>query len=984
MKTFISSCEVLEIRIAPAQFFLSHTTFDVVDKNGTSVNDAAAASAVGADLAVFLAKGDSAVLDTNGNHRLDRGEVVFAKVTGGSAVLFAKAHDMNNAVDADELTGLIVSDKFNGTIKGDLHGTIATGFTAAKTFNPAILLDASIAGLTVTGLVSGDILAGKNLTKISLGTAYSGDAHFDAKSLRAGTAASGQTVSFNGGGTSFTPTLGPGAEGAAGGSISHVKLALGAKVVAAGNGAPHSAGKGGAGGSVTDLKITHFSELGTVGTSSDMQIIGGNGATGAGATGQGGLGGAVRGLSVASSYSGLGGISIQAGAGGDGHLAGAGGAISSARFDYSTASHLAVIGKAGAGGAGNLGTNAIGGVGGSVTSVTVKALSTHGRAEFWAGNGGVGQGTGDGRGGAGGNVSKYTLTSLGGDEAPYLRAGSGASSIGNAPGGAGGAVSSVKVKTGDIIGNSNGGLYIYGGDSGWSNGGPGGAAGSIKNLNITMGSLGHGEIYIYGGDGGRAGGHGGDGGSVSNVVLKAGSLPNSCYIGAGTGGNGNYYSGDPTGKTGGNGGSIQNVKVDLADIAGDTEFGGGDGGAGNGGALGGRGGSVKGLTMNFHGTVPNDIDIVGGRGGAGTNDGPSGAGGDVRGVRLNKLGGTPDDITIHAGKGGDIYLGPNASGGNAGDLFDIKVTAAVPLARLEIGGHADGASAGANGTLGGDGSSLSKITVSAPDAPFVNGVFLNATRGGDALGAAGHGGAAGSISGVVLDVPGSLVRINADPTSTTGKGGAGGSGAGAIGGAGGSVSGISGKVGTLVVQALGGGSSGEIGGDGGDVTKITLTQTDALIREVRAGDGGNGTAPGHGGSISAITTRGDIGDFAAPAFNTDILSNMAMGGLFAGQSPTPSLNGSVTGISAARIAAILAGTPAANALTAANAASSITKIKATAIGADRGAAGFDFTDNDGDMEFELGDGDTALDGLVIVRAGSGVFPVDPLKLMETP
>ena len=995
MKTSVSSCEILESRIAPAQFFLSHTAFDVVDKNGTSVNDAAAARAVGADLAVFLATGDSVVLDANSNHRLDAGETVFAKVAGGRAVLFAKAHDMNNAVDSDELTGMIVSDAFKGTIDGDLYGSLTTGLTAAKTFDPTKLLDASIAGLTVTGRVSRDILAGRNLSHLNLGSGFSGDPHFDVQSLRAGTAADGQTVSYNGGTTTFTPALAARPDGAAGGSISHVKLALGAKVIAAGDGALNSAGRGGAGGSIADLKIGHFSELGTVGASSDLQILGGRGGDGASSDGQGGLGGGVRGLRVASSYTGLGGISILAGAGGDGHVAGTGGSLSSFRFDYSDASHLAVIGKAGPGGSGQTiasmivserqpdsGPDNRGGDGGSVSGISVNALSTHGRAEFWAGDGGAVHGSGDGRGGSGGNLSKFTLTSLGGDEAPYLRAGRGRDSIGNTAGGDGGSTSSVKIKTGNILGNSNGGLYIYGGDSGWSDTGPGGAAGSIKNMNITMGNLGQGEIYIYGGDGGRAGGRGGDGGSVSNVTLKSGTLPNSAYIRGGTGGNGNYYSGDPAGKIGGTGGSIRNIKVDLDNIAGDTQFGGGDGGPGNAGALSGQGGGVQNLTMNLHGTVPNGIDIAGGRGGSGANGSSGSTGGSVRTVLVNKLGGNPDDITIHAGAGGTLYLGPNASGGSAGDLFDIKVTAAVPLARLEIGGHADGAAAGTNGPLGGDGSSLTKISVKSP-AIFTSGVFLNATKGGDALGTAGHGGTAGSISGVVLDVPGSLVRINADPTTPTAKGGAGGIGAGSAGGAGGSVSGISGKVGTLIVQALGGGSAGELGGQGGDVTKIALKQTTSFVRELRAGDGGNGTTPGRGGSISSVNVPGDIGDFTV-AFESDPLAAAGMGGLFAGQSPTPSLNGSVTGITATRIAAILAGTPAANALGPENAVTKIAKIKATAIGADLDPGGFDFTDHDGDMQVEFGDTDTALDGLVIVLVGKATLPVVPLKLIEVP
>ena len=86
-------------------------------------------------------------------------------------------------------------------------------------------------------------------------------------------------------------------------------------------------------------------------------------------------------------------------------------------------------------------------------------------------------------------------------------------------------------------------------------------------------------------------------------------------------------------------------------------------------------------------------------------------------------------------------------------------------------------------------------------------------------------------------------------------------------------------------------------------------------------------------------------------------------------------NGSVTGVTADRIAAIVAGAANANALTTDNAVSKITGIKALVIGADlNGNGSFNFTDNPGGPHpanglFLLGDGDTALDGLVIVKTG---------------
>jgi hypothetical protein len=87
-------------------------------------------------------------------------------------------------------------------------------------------------------------------------------------------------------------------------------------------------------------------------------------------------------------------------------------------------------------------------------------------------------------------------------------------------------------------------------------------------------------------------------------------------------------------------------------------------------------------------------------------------------------------------------------------------------------------------------------------------------------------------------------------------------------------------------------------------------------------------------------------------------------------------------VTADRIATIIAGRPAPNAITAANAVFSITGLKAGVLGADvdRDSV-FDFT-NAGAAGFNLGDGDTALDGLVLVRAaGLTTLPAPPLKLI---
>jgi hypothetical protein len=95
-------------------------------------------------------------------------------------------------------------------------------------------------------------------------------------------------------------------------------------------------------------------------------------------------------------------------------------------------------------------------------------------------------------------------------------------------------------------------------------------------------------------------------------------------------------------------------------------------------------------------------------------------------------------------------------------------------------------------------------------------------------------------------------------------------------------------------------------------------------------------------------------------------------------------NGSISGVKATRIALIIAGSAAPDALTADNAVKKITGLSGVTtlgsnvtvpplpIGATDDANGFSFTDNvvgpnPANGIYQLGDGDTALDGLIIVQ-----------------
>jgi hypothetical protein len=117
-----------------------------------------------------------------------------------------------------------------------------------------------------------------------------------------------------------------------------------------------------------------------------------------------------------------------------------------------------------------------------------------------------------------------------------------------------------------------------------------------------------------------------------------------------------------------------------------------------------------------------------------------------------------------------------------------------------------------------------------------------------------------------------------------------------------------------------------------------------------------------------------------------------MGGLVAGKAGTGAggaVNGSIANVSATRIATILAGRPDADAIDYANAVTSITNVHANVIGADVKHNGvFDFIEGGATAGYQpddahnATDGDTAIDGFVLVKAaGTPVFNVTPLKLI---
>jgi hypothetical protein len=963
--------EPLESRIAPSVFFLSGNSLAVSKGDGSSANDSAAATAVDASVAVLLHKGDSLVLDTNGNHAFDAGEVVYAKVTGGAAYFFAKDLNTSTSFGADEITGLAIGNGFKASIHGDINGSIATLLDSDNVLSTTVLQDASLAGLTVSGRITGDIHVGKNIRNVEVGATASGDA-FGVQNVLTGTAADDSSFSLNGGSTMITPAFAF-APGEAGGNITNVTIHKGAASVIAGDGNESATGNGGHGGNIS--KLTFLDAV------DEFRIFGGNGGNATGATGIGGVGGSLSGLSLEFTSDSSKPLHTRAGeayggGGGNGNGGGRGGDVRnvSAKFKVD-ALHWFYFGGGG-GGTGNQGDQTgNGGDGGDV--INAKAIST-GKNDFvgfYAGDGENAGSNGNGRGGNGGRILNATYQALGGQYGPYAYSGDGGDGHGTGAGGTGGAATKINL----TIGDTEFSTYIAGGEGGSSQTGSGGSGGAVTASHIKAGSTSNGSLYLYSGRGGNGGTRGGNSGNVTASSIEAtGKITGDVEINAHQGGSGD---------TGGNGGAIKAVSITINGVTGATLVGSGDGGTGNNGD-GGSSGNVSNTRITNVSGDAGTLTIYT------TNAGRS-LGGNGRGGNAGSI--SKAHIVVEGGSSGTLEMSTGAGGRGNGTGFggnSGNITSAEMRADVTTNGMRLLSGVGGNGANGGNSGILGKISLKSMDAlgaPATIGVG----DGGSGSGEGGRGGDTGSVKGVTLDLPNTAVIVSGS------AGGAGGTGPASAGGTGGAVSGIKGHVGTLVLIASNGGSAEGTGGGGGSVSGIKLRDVDQFVRLIRGGDGGDGSNPGRGGNISGVSVAGDIGDFTSAFGITP--GDAGMGGLIAGRSGAAAgvvditHNGSISGITAKRIAAILAGAPAANGLTRDNAVFKISGLRGvTTIGADLGttpmgstteAGGFTFIDNAGPPNpangmFQLGDGDTALDGLVIVLTGQFHSSVDPLKLIE--
>lgn len=897
--------ELLEPRIAPANFFFSSTSFAVADASGADANNAMVAGQAGAGLALFLKAGDSLYFDSDGDGILNpQADARLMSVTGSSTYVFFSDLNGDGRGGIFEITGLAVGNKFRGSVFTDINGSVATLLDNNGVFNSGVLQNSSIDQLAVTGRVSGNILAGGNISNVAVGTILTPAVGFATTQsvgfLVAGTAADGYDVSF--GSTSFLPILGPQAQGSAGASISNITLAAGASG-GIGAGAGASGNNGGNGGSITNVSVgsaehAFWIVAGDGGNATLTAGAGGqlknisvqfvdrdsspdpsspfriaSGAGGSSTEGRGGAGGTIERLHLTINGDALG-LEIHAregGSSGGNAVGGAGGSIlqsqillsgSLGRFDGPSleGGNLTIL--AGSGGDAVTGS---GGQGGTIRDVTIQTAAggTINAFEVSAGNGGI---SSSGIGGGGGGVDRLQVAAQAGIGFlnPQTGESMGALLIQAGAGGAGwlGARAGGNITASDIaingayLGGSE--LSILAGNGGSvqaENGGIAGAGGSIANSKVAVGEISNGGMLLRAGSAGGSGmtpGTGASGGSLSAVALTfQGLVGTNVQIEAG-------HGSDSATRPGGAGGSIDRFSLSVLTpsfVAASVTLQAGNGGAGSTGGAAGR-------ISGFSGIVAGDLaelNLVAGTAGTGLTRSP--VGGAILQTSLS-VPGLLHDLRLTAGSGaGDV-------GGAGGSIQNTVIQSVGGLERVFVT-----AGAGGTGTAvsGGAGGSISGFRLSGSVSTVLN---LAAGEGGNATGnttiraAAGHG---GSLSQITISGLDSSLEAAPAVSLTAGAGGSADTGA-AGGGNGGGISRVSleGRVSSMTVTAGNGGASGEAatarvaGGSGGSVQSLSLDVSGNNITVgVQAGAGGEGTAAARGGAGGNISATIGVAGFSA-------------------------------------------------------------------------------------------------------------------------
>lgn len=324
------------------------------------------------------------------------------------------------------------------------------------------------------------------------------------------------------------------------------------------------------------------------------------------------------------------------------------------------------------------------------------------------------------------------------------------------------------------------------------------------------------NVEITGGDGGLGGSKGGDGGFVSDAFVRTyatqgfygltRAIETSWIVNAGKGGNGDTGGGGIggsildsdfygvtggsfsevtfkagnggsgiTGGAGGNGGSILNTMVtpyggNTSASAFDAKLGAGHGGKGIGSADGGDGGSI--VSSSLYLSLKTNGAVTGGKGG-GTGNGTAGLGGGILKLEVGSYSPFVNTLDIVAGSAaiGDLTTAKAAAGGS---IVDLKFSG---LTNAEVNVTAG------NGSHGGIGGSVDKITSLYADYSRMGEAYYLNPASYDLTVTAGNGGAGftnsgagGSIKNVTLPVPAEMKTF-----SFTAGNGADGSKAGAGG-----------------------------------------------------------------------------------------------------------------------------------------------------------------------------------------------------------
>ncbi len=813
--------ELLEARIAPALILLPADTLAIPHDRG--------GQGTGALGSVLLSPGDVLALDVNADGRFGAGDVKLAAVSASRALFFLTDRNGDGGWDADEITGVSVGHGIKATIFTDIAGSIVTSLNA-KGQHVEALPFSDIADLTVKGHVAGGVYASGSIRKLTIGTAPG--LELAAQEVGAGVSVADASLGTISESFSFSTPAGH-----SGGSVSHVTLIGGAKVVSAGFG--YSGRQGTPGGDLRDIVLVQAPGF-------DYFLTAGPGGNSEGAQ-PGGRAGATSGIRIhALGFIPYGLIAGASGGVSESGPGGAGGVVENISVTAPVAADVLAFG----GGMGGRSDNGRSGAGGAVRNVQI--ATPGGEIQCFGGWSDVSRLSPF----TGGNVSNIVVRSetdyfggifIGGGMPDSTRYGLG---------GHGGNVSGVLV---DVAGHLDAGVDIFGGDGGFSKSGTGGSGGGVTNVIVRAGQT-SGDIQILGGSGGSAfsdnaryAGRGGPGGSIAGLAVSMpGDAANFLFSG-GPGGSGQLVSG-----AGGNVGT-HTVRVGSLDA---VMIAGGPGGETKGreSVAGGAGGSVLHGSWFIANGMSSDFEVRGGCSGSAPRrtsaggsvedfrlhaDGPAKGlffrGGDGGAAQLPGDGGSLRELSIvlartatildfTAGQGGSQLPGAEplttGQGGAGGNIFgsSVRVLGAVAGEAAFIAGT------GGVGVVGGTGGSILGLSGSFSTAQDIT-VIAGDGAAGISSGAGGH---VGNLHLVAGDLSGSFfLRAGFSDIADSGFGGRGGSIFE-------STMVLGHTPGGILLAGDGGTSRSGIGGDGGSILSCTLTTPDIANFLVAAGFGGFG------------------------------------------------------------------------------------------------------------------------------------------------